>query len=73
MGLEAQLDETLKQAMKDKDTATVDVVRRLKTRIMERRTAKGAAGAIDDAGGQDVIASYRTQLQKAVADRRRQR
>ena len=68
MGLEAQLDETLKQAMKDKDTATVDVVRMLKTRIMERRTAKGAAGAIDDAGVQDVIASYRKQLQKAVAE-----
>jgi uncharacterized protein YqeY len=68
MGLEAQLDETLKQAMKDKDTATVDVVRMLKTRLMERRTAKGAGGAIDEATVQDVIASYRKQLQKAVGE-----
>lgn len=68
MGLEADLNETLKQAMKDRDAATADVVRMLKTRIMERRTAKGAAGPIDDATVQDVIASYRKQLQKAVGE-----
>src|SRR6185369_12561508 len=68
MGLEAELNDTLKQAMKDKDAATADVVRMLKTRIMERRTAKGAAGPIDDATVQDVIASYRKQLQKAVGE-----
>jgi uncharacterized protein len=68
MGLEADLNDTLKQAMKDKDATTADVVRMLKTRIMERRTAKGAAGPIDDAAVQDVIASYRKQLQKAVGE-----
>src|SRR4030095_2386653 len=68
MGLEAQLDDTLKQAIKDRDIATADVIRMLKTRIMERRTAKGATGAVDDAAVQDVIASYRKQLQKAVAE-----
>src|SRR6185369_3926918 len=68
MGLEAELNDTLKQAMKDKDAATADVVRMLKTRIMERRTAKGAAGPIDDATVQDVIASYKKQLQKAIVE-----
>jgi len=68
MGLEAQLDDTLKQAIKERDTATADVIRMLKTRIMERRTAKGAAGPIDDATVQDVIGAYRKQLQKAVVE-----
>ena len=68
MGLEAELDDTLKQAIKERDTATADVVRMLKTRIMERRTAKGAAGPIDDATVQDVIGAYRKQLQKAVVE-----
>jgi uncharacterized protein YqeY len=68
MGLEAQLDDTLKQAIKERDTATADVIRMLKTRIMERRTAKGAGGPIDEATVQDVIGAYRKQLQKAVVE-----
>ena len=48
MAIEEQLDETLKQAMRDKDEATRDVVRMLKSKISERRTAKGA-GLIDEA------------------------
>jgi uncharacterized protein YqeY len=68
MGLEQQLNDTLKQAMKDKDAATSDVVRMIKTRIMERRTAKGFSGTVDDALIVDVIAAYRKQLQKALEE-----
>jgi hypothetical protein len=68
MGLEQDLNDTLKQAIKDKDTATADVVRMLKTRLMERRTAKGFSGSVDDALALDVIGSYRKQLQKALAE-----
>jgi uncharacterized protein len=68
MGLEADLNEALKQAMKDRDSATADVIRMLKTRLMERRTAKGFAGEVDDALTLDVIASYRKQMQKALAE-----
>ncbi len=68
MGLEQQLDDTLKQAMKDRDTATADVVRMLKTRLVERRTAKGFSGEVDDALALDVIGAYRKQLQKALAE-----
>src|SRR5262245_41133560 len=68
MGLEQDLNDTLKQAIKDKDGATADVVRMLKTRIMERRTAKGFSGEVDDALSLDVIGSYRKQLQKALAE-----
>jgi uncharacterized protein YqeY len=68
MALEQQLNDTLKQAMKDKDQRTSDVVRMIKTKIMERRTAKGFTGQVDDALITDVIAAYRKQLQKAVEE-----
>jgi uncharacterized protein len=68
MALEQQLTETLTRAMRDKDTRTADVVRMLKTRLTERRTAKGFAGDVDDAVVTDVIGAYRKQLQKALAE-----
>jgi uncharacterized protein YqeY len=68
MTVEQQLGDLLKQAMKDRDQRTLDVVRMLKTRIMERRTAKGFAGALDDAILIEVIAAYRKQLQNGLAD-----
>jgi uncharacterized protein YqeY len=68
MALEQTLNETLTQAIKAKDTRTADVVRMIKTRIQERRTAKGFAGEIDDAAVVDVIGAYRKLLQKALPD-----
>ena len=68
MALEQQLNDTLKQAIKDRDSATADVVRMLKTRLMERRTAKGFSGEVDDALTLDVIGAYKRQLQKALAE-----
>jgi uncharacterized protein YqeY len=68
MSVEQQLSDLLKQAMKDKDQATSDVVRMIKTKIMERRTAKGFSGQVDDALVIDVIAAYRKQLLKAVEE-----
>jgi uncharacterized protein YqeY len=68
MALEQQLNDMLKQAMKDKDAATADVVRMIKTKIMERRTAKGFSGEVNDALILDVIGAYRKQLQKALEE-----
>jgi uncharacterized protein YqeY len=68
MGIEQTLNETLTQAIKAKDTRTADVVRMLKTKVQERRTAKGFAGDVDDALVLDVIGAYRKLLQKAVAE-----
>jgi uncharacterized protein len=68
MPLEQVLDQTLKQAIKDKDTRSADVVRMIKARLTERRTAKGFSGEVDDALVADVIGSYRKQLQKALAE-----
>ena len=68
MGLEQQLNDLLKQAMKDKDQATSDVVRMIKTKIMERRTSKGFTGEVNDALIVEVISAYRKQLQKALEE-----
>lgn len=68
MPIEQALNDALKQAMKDKDAKTANVIRMLKTRLTERLTAKGFSGQLDDALVLDVIAAYRKQLQKAVAE-----
>jgi len=68
VSLEQQLAETLTRAIREKDQRTADVVRMLKTKVTERRTAKGFAGTVDDVVILDVIGAYRKQLQKAVAE-----
>jgi len=68
MAIEQQLTDALTQAIRAKDTRTADVVRMLKTRLQERRTAKGFTGQVDDALVMDVIGAYRKQLQKALAE-----
>jgi len=68
MALEQTLNDTLTQAIKAHDAQTAAVVRMLKTKIQERRTAKGATGQVDDALVLDVIGAYRKQMQKAVAE-----
>ena len=40
----------------------------IKSRITERRTAKGFSGEVDDALVLDVIGAYRKSLQKALPD-----
>jgi hypothetical protein len=68
MALAQQLDDTLKSAIKGKDSRTANVVRMLKTRLTERTTSKGFSGQVDDALVVDVIGAYRKQLQKALAE-----
>ena len=68
MALAQGLDETLKSAIKGKDTRTSNIVRMLKTKVTERTTAKGFSGEVDDALVLDVIGAYKKQLQKALAE-----
>ncbi len=68
MALEQELNERLTRAIRDRDQATAAVVRMLKTRLAERVTAKGFAGPVDDGLVLDVVAAYRRQLQKALAE-----
>jgi hypothetical protein len=65
MGLEQELRQKLTDAMKAKDQRTADTVRMINTKIMERRTAKGFKGEVDDALIVDVIQQYRKSLVKA--------
>ena len=68
MPLEDELTTRLTQAIKGKDGRTADVIRMLKTRLQERRTAKDFSGPVDDTLVLDVIGAYRKQLQKAIAE-----
>jgi len=63
--IEAQLQELLKEAMRTKDACTADCVRMIKTKHMERRTAAGFKGQLDDSLWLEVIAAYQKQLRKA--------
>jgi len=63
--LEGQLRERLTAAIKAKDLKTANLVRMINTKIMERRTAKGFTGTVDDALVLDVISSYKKQMEKA--------
>jgi uncharacterized protein YqeY len=68
MSLEQTLNDTLTRAIREKDSRVADVVRMLKSRITERRTARGFSGQVDDALVLDVIGAYRKSLQKALPD-----
>ena len=68
MALEQELNERLMRAIKDRDAQTADALRMLKSRLQERRTAKGFSGQVDDALVLDVIGAYRKQLQKALVE-----
>lgn len=63
--LEAQLREQLTAAIKAKDMKTANLIRMINTKIMERRTAKGFSGEVDDALVMDVIGAYKKQMEKA--------
>lgn len=68
MAIEQDLDARLKQALRDKDQPTLDVVRMIKSKVQERRTAKGFSGEVDDALLREVIGAYKKQLQKAAEE-----
>ena len=63
--LEAQLREQLTSSIKAKDLKTANLIRMINTKIMERRTAKGFTGTVDDALILDVIGAYKKQMEKA--------
>jgi uncharacterized protein len=65
MSIEAQLNDLLKEAMRARDPRTADCIRMIKTKHMERRTAAGFKGPLDDGLWADVVASYQKQLRKA--------
>ena len=65
MSLEEDLRKQLTDAPKARDQRTADTIRMIMTKVMERRTAKGFTGQVDDALYTDVIGAYKKTLQKA--------
>ena len=65
MSIEVQLNDLLKDAMRAKDARTADCIRMIKTKHMERRTAAGFKGPLDDNLWLEVVAAYQKQLRKA--------
>jgi uncharacterized protein YqeY len=65
MSIEAQLTDLLKDAMRARDSRTADCIRMIKTKHMERRTAAGFKGPLDDSLWLDVVTAYQKQLRKA--------
>ena len=63
--VEGQLREQLTAALKAKDLKTANLIRMINTKVMERRTAKGFTGEVDDALILDVIATYKKSMEKA--------
>ncbi|HEY0481311.1 MAG TPA: GatB/YqeY domain-containing protein [Kofleriaceae bacterium] len=66
--LEAQLRDQLTAAIKARDLKTANLIRMINTKIMERRTAKGFSGTIDDPLVLDVISTYKKSMEKARGD-----
>ena len=66
--LEAQLREQLTAAIKARDLRTANLIRMINTKVMERRTAKGFTGTVDDALILDVIGAYKKSMEKARGD-----
>ena len=63
--LEEDLRARLTAAMKSKDLRTANILRMVNTKVMERRTASGFKGTVDDELVREVIASYHKSLEKA--------
>ena len=62
--IDTQLNDLLKEAMRSRDQRTKDVIAMIKTKHMERRTAAGFKGALDDSLWLEVIAAYQKQVRK---------
>lgn len=68
MSIEADLKAQQIAAMKAKDSATVDVIKMIRTKVTEARTAKGFTGEVDDDLYLKVIGAYKKSLEKACAE-----
>lgn len=64
MSIEADLRAKQIEAMKAKDVPTSNAIKMIKTKVMERRTAKGFTGEVDDSLYIDVITAYKKSLEK---------
>lgn len=64
--IEQRLNDKLKAAMRARDKRAVNLVRMLKAKMTEEKTAKGFSGEVDDALWQKVIEKYAKSQRKAI-------
>ena len=67
MSLADDLQQRLKQALRDKDKRSSDIIRMIKSRVTEAEKASGFDGEVDDALFLKVIAAYQKMMIKAKA------
>lgn len=65
MSIEADLKAQQIAAMKAKDSATANVIKMIRTKVTEKRTAKGFSGEVTDELCVQVIGAYKKSLEKA--------
>jgi uncharacterized protein YqeY len=68
ISLKQQINDRLKQAMIAKDKQTMDLMRMLKAKMIEKLTSKGFEGEENDALWLVVIEAYLKQLSKALEE-----
>jgi uncharacterized protein len=69
MGIEAQLSEELKNAMRAKNKPVLDVVRMVKSKGLEKKTASGYHGGdLTEEDWVEVIGAYVKSLQKSIPE-----
>jgi uncharacterized protein YqeY len=68
MSLETQFKELLKERMKARDAAAVNVIRMVRSRILERKKKEGTEGEADDTVVIEVISSYVKQMRKSLKE-----
>lgn len=66
--IESELTGRMKAAMKARNQAELNVIRAIRTKIGEARTAKGFTGEVDDALYLKIIAAYVKSMSKAKAE-----
>jgi uncharacterized protein YqeY len=66
--IESELDSRLKNAMRERDEPSLVVIRAIRGKVTEARTAKGYSGEVDDALYLKVIAAYSKSMAKAVGE-----
>ena len=65
MSIQQELNSRLNAAVRARDLDTANIIRMIKTRVTERRTAKNFSGEVDDALHLEVIAAYKKSMEKA--------
>lgn len=68
MTIKEQLASKLKEAMRAKDRAQINVIRQIEAEITLQRTAPDFTGEVDDDLYVDTIASYVKKMKKAQAE-----